>query len=127
MKYLDFNKSHVVEDENFGWIMQENGNAFVIPFSIFFKGIILIDERWGKSVKTLNTLMDIRDKVKLLSYNDINENKILELTDEEWAICVEISNEPSAGYNVKLATSLFQHVKDLKEASDVKPELKQLA
>lgn len=117
MKYLDFNKSHVVEDENFGWVIQENGEALTIPFNIFFKGIIMIDDRWGKSVKTLNMLMDVRDKCKNLSYNDINEYKTLELTDDEWALCCTIAEEPSAGYSVKFASALFRHVKDLKEAS----------
>jgi len=122
MKYLKFNRSHVVEDVNGGWIIQDNGEALTIPFDIFFKGIILVDDRWGKSGKTLNMLMDIRDKVKQLSFNDNNENKFLELTDEEWNLCCIIADEPGAGFNVKMASALFAHVKDLKEAVDSLPK-----
>lgn len=118
MKYIKFNKSHVVTNVDGGWVTQSNGEVLEIPFEIFFKGIILIDERWGKSVKTLTMLMDLRDKIKNLSFNDVNENKILELTDEEWEICCIIADEPGAGFNVTFGSALLQHVKDLKNASN---------
>src|SRR6266705_387291 len=122
-KFLDFTKAHPVEDSNFGWIIQENGEALSIPFELFFKNIILVDNRWGKSMKSLSMLLDIRDKLKPLCYNDSNNQKILELTDEEWALCCEISNDPAVGYSVQYCTALFAHVKDLKEARSIKPEL----
>lgn len=116
MKYLKFNKSYMVTNVDGNWVIQPNGETLEVPFEIFFKGIILIDDRWGKSVKTLTMLMDLRDKVKNLSFNDINENKILELTDEEWELCCIISDEPGAGYNVQFSSALLSHVKDLKNA-----------
>ena len=91
----------------------------LFPFEVFLKGIILVDDKWGKSVKTLNMLMDIRDKAKNLSYNDGKDNKILELTDEEWQMCCLISEEPTAGFNVRFASALFNHVKDLKNATNI--------
>lgn len=119
MKCLNFNKSHVVEDVNGGWVIQDNGEALTVPFEVFLKGIILVDDKWGKSVKTLNMLMDVRDKVKNLSYNDGKTNKILELTDEEWDVCCAVADEPTVGFNIRFASALFNHVKDLKNASNV--------
>jgi hypothetical protein len=119
MKYLKYNKSHIVTNVDGGWVTQQNGEVLEIPFEIFFKGIILVDDRWGKSVKTLTMLMDLRDKIKNLSFNDIKENKILELTDEEWEICCIIADEPSNGYNAQFASALLTHVRDLKNASDI--------
>jgi hypothetical protein len=119
MKYLNFNKSYPVEDSNFGWIVGDNGEAVSVPFEIFFKGIILGDDRWGKNIKTLTMLMDVRDKFKNLSYHDSNDNKILELTDEEWALACEICENPQNGFNVQIASALFAHIKDLKEASNL--------
>lgn len=123
MKYLKFNKSHIVTDVDGGWVVQTNGEVLEIPFEIFFKGIILVDDRWGKSVKTLNMLMDLRDKVKTLSFNDVNENKILELTDEEWELSCIVADEPGAGFNVQFASALLKHIEDLKQASNSKDNL----
>lgn len=121
MKYLDFTKSHVVTDLNGGWIVQENGEALSIPFEAFFKGLVLVDDRWGKSVKLLTSLMDIREQVKELSFNDNKKNKILELSDEQWSLICEILENPQVGFNVAYASSLLAHVKDVKEASSIKP------
>ena len=123
MKYLNFNSSHIIEDINGGFVIAENGEALSVPFEVFFKGIILVDDRWGKSVKLLNSLMDIREKVKQLSFNDNKENKILELTDEEWQVCIDICEAPQVGYNVNFASALLKHVNDLKTAKSVMPEL----
>jgi hypothetical protein len=119
MKYLSFSKSHPVEDINGGYVISDNGEAMAVPFEVFFKGIIMGDDRWGKNVKTLTMLMDVRDKIKSLSYNDANDNKVLELTDDEWTLACEIVETPQAGFNVQLATALFSHIKDLKEASSL--------
>lgn len=123
MKYLDFTKSYMIEDSNFGYIISENGEAVSVPFEVFFKGIIMVDDRWGKSIKLLTDLMEIRDRVKELSYNDSKENKFLELSDDQWQMCVEISSNPQAGYNVNYCTALFAHVNDLKKATSIKPDL----
>lgn len=127
MKYLDFTKAYPIEDSSGSWVISQNGDVVTVPFEVFFKGIILVDDRWGKNIKTLTSLMDLRDKTKVLSYNDNNPNKILELTDEEWQLCLNICEEPQNGYNVNAASALFSHIKDLKEASSVKPENKALA
>lgn len=119
MKYLDFTKSHVVTDLNGGWIVQENGEALSIPFEAFFKGLVLVDDRWGKSVKLLTSLMDIREQVKELSFNDNKKNKILELSDEQWSLVCEILENPQVGFNVSYASALLAHVKDVKEASSL--------
>lgn len=122
MKYLDFKKSYNVEDINGNFLVAESGENVFVPLEVFIKSVILQDDRWGKNVKLLNSLMDLREKIKVLSYPDSKEIKILELTDEEWAICVEIAENPQVSYNAKLASALLNHIKDLKEASDVKPE-----
>ena len=119
MKYLNFSKNHIVTDINGGWVIAENGEALSIPFEIFFKNIVLIDDRWGKSVKLLTSLMDVREKVKALSFNDNKDNKILELTDEEWQQCIEIIENPQVGYNVNYASALLNHVHDIKNASSI--------
>jgi hypothetical protein len=123
MKYLKFDSSHVIEDVNGSFLIAENGEALSVPFEVFFKGIILVDDRWGKSVKLLTLLMETRDSVKELSFNDNKENKILELSDEAWELACEIAENPAAGYNILYANALLKHVKDLKNASSIKPEL----
>ena len=123
MKYLDFNKTYPVEDVNGGWIIQDNGVAVSVPFEVFFKSIILVDDRWGKSIKLLNSLMDLREKVKELSFNDNKPNKILEMTDEEWSVCLDVCEQPNAGYNINYASAILKHVNDLKSASSIRPDL----
>lgn len=123
MKYVKFNNSYPIENVNGGFVTSESGDAITVPFEIFFKGIILTDDRWGKNIKTLTMLMDLRDKVKPLSYNDINIDKILELTDEEWDQCLVIIEEPQNGFNVAAASAIFKHIIDFKEAVSTKPNL----
>jgi len=124
MKYLEFNKTHHIEDINGGLVVDMNSDIVTVDFGTFFKAIVMSDDRWGKNIKTLTMLMDIRDQAKQLSANYYNQNKFLELTDEAWEICLEIVENPMQGYNVAVASALFEHIKDLKKATSIKPEVK---
>lgn len=123
MKYVKFNNSYQVEDINGNLVVSDKGDAVTVPFEIFFKGIVLTDDRWGKNIKGLNMLMDLRDKVKALSSNDNQTDKILELTDEEWDKCSVIIEEPQNGFNIAVASAIFKHINDFKNASSTKLEL----
>lgn len=115
--YLDFTKSYPIEDLNGGFLVSDNGEAQSIPFAAFFSGVILSDDRWGKTLSTLESLVDLRTQFKELSYIDSSQNKTLVLTNEQFDLCLQIIENPQLGYNVQFAPTIHKHIIDLKRAS----------
>ena len=113
MKYLKFDRAYMIEG-----LADTEGNAIMVPFETFVRGVVLTDNRWGKSIKTLTMLMDLREKVRSLSLEKLDSERVLALTDEEWEVCLAITEEPTSGYNVVAASACMSHVRDLKYAEN---------
>lgn len=116
MKFIKFDKNHVIEKFDGSLVLDTAGNAISVPFSSFFV-MIMEDDKWGKSIKYLSIWSDIREKVKALTKDAHGNEKILILTDDEWLICNAVAEEPTIGYNVQLASACLAHANDLKHAN----------
>lgn len=96
--------------------LNENGTpADPITFQTWLRVSVLLDLKFGKTAKDLMQAADIGQKAD-------RAKDVLELSEAEWSAVAAVVNEPTSGYNPRVALQLMPFLRAMLDASTEEPE-----
>lgn len=93
-------------------VVDADDKQIVITFSLFVKGTLLVDSKFGRSMADILSAVEIKNKLDKLD-SDAEE---LDLDYDDWERLSKVASEPSSGYNPVVVMQISEFLIAIRDA-----------